>query len=205
MPFTKGHRVNIGRKQSQETIRKRSLANTGKHPSPETLERLRISHLGFRPTEETRRKLSKNNSRYWLGKHHSEESLEKMRKASSLRVPSEDELRRRSASMIGKNAGSRGWNWKGGLTPIYKTIRQSVDFDIWRNAVFTRDNYTCQKTGVRGGKLHPHHILNFSQYPELRFAIDNGITLSEKSHREFHKKYGQTGNTKEQLEEFLIR
>jgi len=35
--------------------------------------------------------------------------------------------------------------------------------------------------------------------------IDNGITLSEKAHREFHKKYGIKNNTNEQLEEFLAR
>jgi len=35
--------------------------------------------------------------------------------------------------------------------------------------------------------MEVHHILNFSEHPELRFAIDNGITLSQKSHREFHK------------------
>jgi len=36
-----------------------------------------------------------------------------------------------------------------------------------------------------------------------RFAIDNGITLSKKSHKEFHDKYGQENNTREQLIQFL--
>jgi len=101
-----------------------------------------------------------------------------------------------SISMMGKNS-------KGGITPINQKIRQSIEFRLWRESVFARDNWTCQKYLVRGGKLHSHHIQNFSQYPELRFAIDNGITLSEKAHKEFHKKYGKQNNTKEQLKEFL--
>ena len=68
---------------------------------------------------------------------------------------------------------------------------------------FARDNWTCQKYKTRGVKLHPHHILNFSSHPELRFDKDNGITLSEKAHWEFHKKYGCENNTREQLIEFL--
>ena len=42
-----------------------------------------------------------------------------------------------------------------------------------------------------------------TSFPEMRFAIDNGITLSDKAHREFHKKYGKKNNTKEQIEEFI--
>ena len=99
--------------------------------------------------------------------------------------------------------GNEHPSWKGGVTPKYHRIRTSIEFKLWREAVFTRDNWTCQKYGIKGGKLHPHHIKNFAQYPEVRFVIDNGITLSNRAHKEFHKKYNFRNNTKEQLREFL--
>ena len=100
--------------------------------------------------------------------------------------------------------GKKNWNWKGGITPENQKIRMSIEFRLWREAVFARDNWTCQKYKIRGEKLHAHHIQNFSEYPDLRFAIDNGITLSKKAHREFHKIYGNRNNTREQLVEGLI-
>lgn len=102
--------------------------------------------------------------------------------------------------------GKKGKNhpmWKGGITPIHNKIRNSIEMKLFTQAVFARDGYICQKTGIKSNKLTAHHILNFSSHPELRFAIDNGITLSLESHKEFHKKYGKTNNTLEQLEEFL--
>ncbi|MFH2062477.1 MAG: NUMOD3 domain-containing DNA-binding protein [Candidatus Beckwithbacteria bacterium] len=99
--------------------------------------------------------------------------------------------------------GEKSHLWKGGITSENKRIRDSIEYRLWREAVFARDNWICQKTKVRGSELHPHHILNFAEYPELRFAIDNGITLSEKSHREFHKIYGEKNNNKEQIGEFI--
>jgi DNA-directed RNA polymerase subunit RPC12/RpoP len=94
-------------------------------------------------------------------------------------------------------------NWKGGITPENQKIRHSIEYDLWKNSVFARDNWVCQKTKIRGGVLHSHHIQNFAQFPELRFAIDNGITFSKQIHKLFHKIYGKKNNTKEQLEEFL--
>ena len=86
--------------------------------------------------------------------------------------------------------GKNGNNWQGGIKPINKTIRAGIEFRLWREAVFARDNWNCQKTGIKGGKLIPHHILNFAEYPKLRFAIDNGITLCEKCHKVSGQKLG---------------
>lgn len=78
-------------------------------------------------------------------------------------------------------------NWKGGLTGINKTIRKSFQYMDWRNAVYARDNYTCQKCGDdKGGNLNAHHIKPFAIYEELRFDISNGITLCENCHDEEH-------------------
>lgn len=101
------------------------------------------------------------------------------------------------------NKGENSPNWKGGVTSINRRIRYSVEYKIWRKKVFTRDNFTCRKYHIKVCNLHPHHIKNFSSYPELRFDIDNGITLSEKAHREFHKKYGSKDNNIQQIIEFL--
>ena len=101
--------------------------------------------------------------------------------------------------------GQTPWNKGLGNSTENHIIRTSLDYILWRKSCFERDNFTCQKYGVSGGKLVVHHINNFADFPELRFAIDNGITLSEKAHKEFHKLYGNRKNTREQLIEFLNR
>ena len=78
--------------------------------------------------------------------------------------------------------GDKHWNWKGGITPLNKTIRNSFEYDIWRFSVFEYDNYTCWICETRGVKLHAHHLWKFSQYPELRFVRKNGITLCKFCH-----------------------
>lgn len=101
------------------------------------------------------------------------------------------------------NKGENSYLWKGGITPENNKIRTSMEMRAWKRACFERDNFTCAKYGVRTGGLVVHHIHNFADFPELRFAIDNGITLSVKAHKEFHKIYGSHFNNKAQLEEFL--
>lgn len=65
--------------------------------------------------------------------------------------------------------------------------RGSRQYLEWRNQVFHRDGFTCQKCGKVGGKLNAHHIKTFAGHPESRFDIDNGITLCEKCHKEVHR------------------
>lgn len=81
-------------------------------------------------------------------------------------------------------SGENNPNWRGGKTEELKAIKNTVAYSQWRIAVFSRDNFTCQRCGKRGGNLEPHHIMPFATYPELRFDIGNGQTLC----RECHKK-----------------
>ena len=99
--------------------------------------------------------------------------------------------------------GEKNHFWKGGITSKNQEIRSSFEIKLWREAVFTRDNYTCQKCQQRGGRLHAHHIFNFATYLDLRFAIDNGICFCKKCHKLFHHIYGIKNNTKQQLNKFL--
>jgi len=133
------------------------------------------------------------------GSHQSPEAKEKIRKAR-IGTHSSVETRLRQSN---SQKSIKNWNYKGGITPENKAIRSSVEYRLWRESVYARDGWTCQKCKIKGGKLNPHHLKNFAQYPELRFAIDNGITLCTGCHTLFHKIFGRQNNTREQIEEFL--
>lgn len=65
--------------------------------------------------------------------------------------------------------------------------RNAPEYKEWREQVFTRDDFKCQRCGQKGGKLNAHHIKQYALYPDLRFDPDNGITLCEVCHKEVHK------------------
>ena len=87
------------------------------------------------------------------------------------------------------NSGEKCHLWKGGITPENERIRHSMEMRLWREAVYERDNYTCQICKQKGGKLHPHHIWNFALFTYLRFNVDNGITLCKECHFELHERF----------------
>lgn len=82
--------------------------------------------------------------------------------------------------------GENCWNWRGGRTSENYRIRRSTENKEWREAVFARDNWTCQDCGARGGKLHAHHVFTFADYPEHRFDTWNGVTLCKSCHYQVH-------------------
>jgi 5-methylcytosine-specific restriction endonuclease McrA len=65
---------------------------------------------------------------------------------------------------------------------IDRALRYCKEAIEWRNAVFERDDYTCQRCGERGGYLEAHHDLPFAYFPEQRFELLNGMTLCRPCH-----------------------
>lgn len=115
-------------------------------------------------TEETRRKMSvahignKSN----LGRKLTEEHKLKVR--LSLR-------------------GEKHWNWQGGKTKENHIRRNRIEYTEWRKAVFERDGYKCKIANSDCvHEVHAHHILRFSEYPEIRYDLNNGITLCKNHH-----------------------
>lgn len=116
-------------------------------------------------------------------------------------LPRTDDWKNRmSQSNTGKKdspAGKNHYNWKGGITPINVALRNSLEYKLWREAVFKRENYTCQGCGIRSGNgitvvLNADHVKPFALFPELRLSIDNGVTLCVTCHRKTPTYGGKT-------------
>ncbi len=53
----------------------------------------------------------------------------------------------------------------------------------WSKNVKNRDNWTCRITDVNcGGRLESHHILGWTEHPDKRYDVNNGITLCHAHH-----------------------
>ncbi len=163
--FKKTNRVawNKGKKSSLETRNKISNVQKGRKLSEEHKRKLSIANKGkkYKPMSEQ----GKLNISLSHKSKRSPRSIETRRKLSEARK------------------GDKWCTWKGGVSKPNELIRRSLEYRLWRIAVFERDNYTCIWCCKKGGKLNADHIKRFSEYPELRFAIDNGRTLCEQCHR----------------------
>ena len=75
---------------------------------------------------------------------------------STLNIP----IRNNSEAHIGLNVGDRHWNWKGGITPLARRLREYFGVNQVLK-VLERDHYQCQMCGSKK-HLHVHHIKHFS-------------------------------------------
>ena len=160
--FTDEHK-----KKLSEAHKGKTTWNKGRKLSPEHKEALSIAHKGVKLSGSHKRAISKAKKGI------------KPKNFGSF-------YKKYSLNNFGVNSN---W-WKGGITPENKKIRKSKEFKLWREEIFIRDDWTCQNCKKRGCEIHPHHIKPFARYPELRFDIENGITLCKKCHNKFHRIYG---------------
>lgn len=91
---------------------------------------------------------------------------------------------KRGTMLSGKfKKGKDHWNWQGGISG--SRDRKNTQYKCWRLGVFERDNYTCQDCGEKesvAGLLEAHHIKAWALYSELRYELDNGLTLCKVCH-----------------------
>lgn len=76
-------------------------------------------------------------------------------------------------------------NWQPDRSKV--SMRDKVKtynpYKKWREDVLGRDNHVCKMFNKDcKGRLEIHHILNWKDYPELRYDINNGITLCHFHH-----------------------
>ena len=111
-------------------------------------------------TEETKRKISEAlRKRIRLPEIGRKISLAKM--GHTVSQETRDKISKSKKGNSKPNSGSfkKGsipWNRGTGLS-ITNSISCCFQYRQWRDDVHTRYDFTCQKCGKRGGKLHAHH------------------------------------------------
>ena len=145
-------------------------------------------------TEKSKRKMSisalksyingKQPPMYWLGKKQSKEMIEKRRLAMIGKNkdgngrPNWTEEQKKSFAL--KMSGPNNPRWQGGYS---KSQHKGIEYNAWRNNIYTRDGFKCKMLNHDcSGKIEAHHILSFTKFPELRYQINNGITLCQAHH-----------------------
>lgn len=155
--------------------------------------------------EENKQKMSTIRMKFWEDDTYRERNLARLR--------DKDGIYLRAKKFSAKYQNVTENEWPGFLTPVQTRIRGSAEYVAWRKAVFERDEYTCQCCGDRSCsghpvELHAHHLENFAHNEDLRFDVNNGITLCYNCHDiraggSFHNLYGVHNNTRAQFIEYI--
>jgi hypothetical protein len=84
--------------------------------------------------------------------------------------------------------GKNHYNWIDDRTQLKRfndiaKDRRSSAYGNWRHQVKTRDNFKCKILNADcKGRIEVHHILSYTKHSELRYEINNGITLCKFHH-----------------------
>lgn len=100
------------------------------------------------------------------------------------------------------NSGKRNGMYKEELTEEHRIDKRGIfGYKKWSKDVRKRDDCTCQICGKKHSKMIAHHLESYDTNIELRLDLNNGITLCQSCHNEFHNKHrNEKTNTKQFLQ-----
>ena len=179
--FSEEHRQKISvalqnRTFSKEHRQKISVALTGRKKNPvseKTKQKLREKTLEFwnkksEATEKRRKDLIQRNATCFnLGKKRGP-----MTRSQKIKISKTRKLK-------GLSSGEKNPNWKGGLTKIQISIRNSDEYKRWRKQVYSRDSYCCIicQTKGNGKNLQADHIIPLSVILKINNIKDKESSL----------------------------
>jgi 5-methylcytosine-specific restriction endonuclease McrA len=166
----------------------------GKSPSVETREKLRTAseRVGRDPIERQRRsaRAKASGAGKWMANRPAHPKTAAALARSRNAATYEERYGDRAEAEREKRRKGNQTRWEGvPRKPQREKHNGDYRYSEWRKAVFDRDDYTCQECGVRGGQLHAHHVKPWATHPDLRYDVDNGLTLHAACHREVHQRH----------------
>lgn len=136
-----------------------------------------------------RKKTAKYCSRVCLAAATYPERQEKLNKAASISSLGNKYALGNVSSEKCKQAsrerrGDKHPGWIKDRTKLKKRQeRNDVSYQEWRKQVHKRDKWKCRiDNNECSGRIEVHHIYGWVSHPELRYKINNGITLCHAHH-----------------------
>ena len=200
--------IHFGKKHSEKSIQKMSKSHKGAIVTKKTRKKISLGLTGFKRPPRTKEHIRKH-SLALLGKKHPNRKLPppftkdhkiNISKGGYGHITTEETKQKIRETKIGeKNPmfgkfGKDNPCWIEDRTKLQKSEkdRRSSASNYWRKETKLRDNKKCKLfSNDCMGQIESHHILNWEDYPELRYDINNGITLCHYHHPRGRKKEKQ--------------
>lgn len=131
----------------------------------------------YKPRPSMKGRVSPKKGRKFTEEEKKRMNIEGLKKGIEMQIASKG-IKRPNVS------GEKNWKWikDRSLLKIDNTRNNSA-YKEWRKQIWLRDKFTCKIANPDcKGRIEAHHILGWTEFPELRYKLNNGITLCHFHH-----------------------